>query len=235
MEAGLHTKTPTFSLGAAEWLALAALGFGSLHILLDFSIGLFPTQGRVSAMVGASFVLTSLIVVWWAVSIAAALRGLGGGLASVAVLAFGWTLLTNGSSIAFCPPPCPVAAPLADVAHVGTLASGLAATVGAVWALRRRRLRPGWRLPAGAAVLVLASIVALGNAARAPSDSRTPGAPTSRDNAGAPGSIRFYTDLLGFELRYLGPWPCARIHDACGTAVITRCRGRSPHVSRAGS
>jgi len=189
MEAGLHTKTPTFSLGAAEWLALAALGFGSLHILLDFSIGLFPTQGRVSAMVGASFVLTSLIVVWWAVSIAAALRGLGGGLASVAVLAFGWTLLTNGSSIAFCPPPCPVAAPLADVAHVGTLASGLAATVGAVWALRRRRLRPGWRLPAGAAVLVLASIVALGNAARAPSDSRTPGAPTSRDNAGAPGSI----------------------------------------------
>jgi len=145
MEAGLHTKTPTFSLGAAEWLALAALGFGSLHILLDFSIGLFPTQGRVSAMVGASFVLTSLIVVWWAVSIAAALRGLGGGLASVAVLAFGWTLLTNGSSIAFCPPPCPVAAPLADVAHVGTLASGLAATVGAVWALRPPPLRSGFR------------------------------------------------------------------------------------------
>jgi hypothetical protein len=49
----------------------------------------------------------------------------------VAVLAFGWTFLTNGYSIVFCPPPCPVAAPLADVAHLGSLASGLAAMVGA--------------------------------------------------------------------------------------------------------
>ncbi len=166
MEPNTHQRMPTFSLGAAEWLALAALAFGSLHFLLDVSIGLFPTHGRISAMVAASFVLTSLIVVWWAVSIAAASRGLGGGLASVAVLAFGWTLLTNGSSIVFCPPPCPVAAPLADVAHVGSLASGLAATVGGLWALRQRRLRVGWRLPAGAAALVVASIVALGNAAQ---------------------------------------------------------------------
>jgi hypothetical protein len=150
----------------AEWLGLAALAFGSLHILLDFGIGLFPTQGPASAMVAASFVLTSLILVWWAVSIAAAAGGRGGGLASVAVLAFGWTLLTNGSSIVFCPPPCPVAAPLADVAHLGSLASGLAAAVGAAWALRRRRLRTGWRLPGGAAALVLASIIALGKAAQ---------------------------------------------------------------------
>jgi hypothetical protein len=87
---------PAFSLGAAEWLGLTALAFGSLHIMLDFSVGLFPTQGPVSAMVAATFVLTSLILVWWAISIAAAASGLGGGLASVAVLAFGWTLLTNG-------------------------------------------------------------------------------------------------------------------------------------------
>jgi hypothetical protein len=161
-----HQHLPSFSLGAAEWLGLAALAFGSLHILLDFSVGLFPTQGPVSAMVAASFVLTSLILLWWAVSISAAVSGLGGGLASVAVLGFGWTLLTNGYSVVFCPPPCPVAAPLADVAHVGSLASGLAATVGAVWALRQRRLRVGWRLPTVAAALVLASIVALANAAQ---------------------------------------------------------------------
>ena len=159
-----HQPTPTFGLGAAEWLGLAALAFGSLHILLDSSIGLFPTQGPVSAMVAATFVVTSLILVWWAVSIAAAASGVSGGLASVAVLAFGWTLLTNGYSTVFCPPPCPVAAPLADVAHLGSLGSGLAATVGALWALRQRRLRPGWRLPAGAVALVLASIVALANA-----------------------------------------------------------------------
>jgi hypothetical protein len=163
-----HQRTPTFRFGLAEGLGLAALAFGSLHILLDFSIGLFPTQGPVSAAVAAVFVLTSLILVWWAVSLAAAASGLGGGLASVAVLALGWTLLTNGSSVVFCPPPCPVAAPLADVAHLGSLASGLAATVGAAWALRQRRLRVGWRLPASAAALVVASIVALANAAQPP-------------------------------------------------------------------
>jgi hypothetical protein len=165
-ESTRHQRTPTFRFGVAEWLGLAALAFGSLHILLDFGIGLFPTQGPVSAAVAASFVLTSLILVWWAVSIAAAASGLGGGLASVAVLGLGWTLLTNGYSIVYCPPPCPVAAPLSDVAHVGSLVSGLAATVGAASALRRRRLRVGWRLPAGAAALVVASIIALANAAQ---------------------------------------------------------------------
>ena len=134
--------------------------------MLDFSVGLFPiTERPVSAVEAAVFLLTSLIVLWWAVSIAAAASGLGGGLASVAVLAFGWTLLTNGSSIVFCPTPCRFGAPLADIAHLGSLTSGLAATVGALWALRDRRLQPGWRLPAGAAALVLASIVAMANAA----------------------------------------------------------------------
>jgi hypothetical protein len=132
---------------------------------LDASVGLFPTQGPGvghggrhvrpdqpnPALVGSIY--------------AAAASGLGGGLTSVAVLAFGWTLLTNGSAIVFCPPPCPVAAPLADVAHLGSLGFGLAATVGAVRAVWQRRLRPAWRLPAVAAALVLAAIVALANAA----------------------------------------------------------------------
>ena len=74
-----HQDTPTLSFGLAEWLGLAALAFGSLHILLDFGIGLFPTQGPVSAAVAASFILTSLILLWWAVSMAASVSGLGGG------------------------------------------------------------------------------------------------------------------------------------------------------------
>jgi hypothetical protein len=118
----------------------------------------------VSPAVAGALLLTSLIEVWWAVSLAAVARGLGGGIASLGVLAFGWTLLTNGSSIVFCPPPCPVAAPMGDVAHLGSIAFGLAATVASVWALTRRRLKLGWRLPAGAAALVLASIVFLANA-----------------------------------------------------------------------
>src|SRR5262245_15607587 len=99
-------RTPAFGFGLAEWLGLAALAFGSLHILLDAGVGLFPTQGPASAAMAAVFVLSSLILVWWAVSIAAAASGQGGGLASVAVLTLGWTLLTNGYPIVYCPPPC---------------------------------------------------------------------------------------------------------------------------------
>ena len=51
------------------------------------------------------------------------------------------------------------------MAHLGSITSGLASTVGAAWALRQLRLRIGWRLPAGAAALVVASIIALANAA----------------------------------------------------------------------
>ena len=73
-----------------------------------------------------------MIQIWWAVSIAAAARGLGGEIASLAVLALDWTLSTNGYSIVFCPPPCPTAAPLADVAHLGSLAFGLATPAAAL-------------------------------------------------------------------------------------------------------
>jgi len=51
------------------------------------------------------------------------------------------------------------------VAHLGSLAFGLAAPATALWALRQHRLKVGWRLPAAAAALVLTSIVALANAA----------------------------------------------------------------------
>jgi hypothetical protein len=66
----------------AEWLSLGALAFGTLHMLLDFGVGLFPLQGAVAPMVAAATVLTSLMPVWWAVSLADAARGRGGGLAN---------------------------------------------------------------------------------------------------------------------------------------------------------
>ena len=77
----------------------------------------------------------------------------------MAILGLGWTLLINGSAIVFCPPPCPYAAPLSDVAHVGSLVLGLAAPVAAIWALWRRRVRVSWALPTGALVLVVAVVV----------------------------------------------------------------------------
>jgi hypothetical protein len=150
------------------WLALAAMAVGTLHILLDFGVGLFPLRGRLSPAEGATLLLVSLVHVWWGVSLAAGARGNGGGVASAAVLGLGWTLLINGYPIVFCPPPCPEAAPLSDVAHVGSIVLGIAAPAAAIWALWRARARVGWALPAGALVLVVATVWALGSAAVAP-------------------------------------------------------------------
>ena len=101
------------------WLSVAAMVAGTLHILLDASVGLFPARGRLAPAVAAALLLISLIHAWWAISLAAGARGVGGGVASAAILGLGWTLLTNGSAIAYCPPRCPQGAPLTDVAHVG--------------------------------------------------------------------------------------------------------------------
>jgi hypothetical protein len=151
------------------WLGLAAMAVGTLHILLDFGVGLFPLRGRLSPAEGATLLLVSLIQVWWSVSLVAGAHGNGGGVASTAILGLGWTLLINGSSIMYCPPLCPEAAPLSDVAHVGSLVLGIAAPAAAIWALCwalwRRRVRVGWALPAGALLLVVATVLALSRAA----------------------------------------------------------------------
>jgi hypothetical protein len=147
------------------WLSLAAMAVGTLHILVDFGVGLFPMRDRLSPEEGATLLLVSLIHAWWCVSLAAGTHGNGGGVASAAVLGLGWTLMTNGYPIVYCPPPCPQAAPLSDVAHVGSLVLGLAAPAAAIWALWRRRVRVSWGLPSGALLLVVATVWALSRAA----------------------------------------------------------------------
>ncbi len=94
-------------------------------------------------------------------------HGNGGGVVSTAILGLGWTLLINGYTIVFCPPLCPEAAPLSDVAHVGSIVLGIAAPAAAIWSLWRWRwrVRMGWALPAGALVLVVATVWALSRAA----------------------------------------------------------------------
>jgi len=160
------------------WLSVAAMVAGTLHILLDASVGLFPARGSLAPMVAAVLLLISLIHAWWAISLAAGARGVGGGVASAAVLGLGWTLLTNGSAIVYCPPPCPEGAPLTDIAHISCLVLGIVAPAVAIWALWRRRARGSmprrsisvvdWTLPVGALVLVVATIWALANGAVAP-------------------------------------------------------------------
>src|SRR5215218_1259413 len=155
------------------WLGLGAMAAGTLHFLLDASVGLFPARGTLAPTVAAVLVLISLIHGWWAISLAAGARGVGGGVASAAILGLGWTLLTNGSAIVYCLPPCPEGAPLTDVAHIGSLVLGIVAPAAAIWALWRQRVRVGipmrsisvvdWTLPVGALVLVVATIWALAN------------------------------------------------------------------------
>jgi hypothetical protein len=145
------------------WLSVAAMVAGTLHILLDASVGLFPARGSLAPAVAAALLLISLIHAWWAVSLAAGARGVGGGVASAAILGLGWTLLTNGSAIVYCPPPCPEGAPLTDVAHIASLVLGIVAPAAAIWTLWRRRAPVGWVLPGGALVLVVATIWALAN------------------------------------------------------------------------
>src|SRR3954451_18384182 len=125
------------------WLSVAAMAAGTLHILLDASVGLFPARGTLVPAVAAALLLISLIQACWAISLAAGARGVGAGVASAAILGLGWALLTNGSAIVFCPPRCPYAAPLSDVAHISSIVLGVVAPAAAIWALWRRRARGG--------------------------------------------------------------------------------------------
>jgi len=143
------------------WLNLAAMASAILHILIDFGVGLFSLQGRLSFAEAATLVLISLIQIWWVASLAAGAQGNGGGIASAAVLSLGWAALTNGYPIVFCPPSCSEAAPLSDVGHVGSIVFGAAAAVAALWALWRGRPHVGWLLPTGALLLVVGTITAL--------------------------------------------------------------------------
>jgi len=154
----------TWRLPLWLWLNLAAMAASIMHILLDFGVGLFPMQGTLAPAVQAVVVLITLIQVWWVVSLVAGARGLGGGVASAVILGLGWTLLTNGFAIVYCMPPCPAAAPLTDVAHVGSLVLGIVAPAAGIWALWRARVQVEWVLPAVALVLVVATVWSLATA-----------------------------------------------------------------------
>jgi hypothetical protein len=159
---GLAWSGQSWRLPAGLWLILAAMTVGTLHILVDFGVGLFPMRDRLSLAEGATLLLVSLIHAWWCISFAAGTHGNGGGVASAAILGLGWAALTNGYPIVFCPPACPYAAPLSDV---GSIVLGLVAPAAAIWSLWRRRLRISWALPTGALVLVVATVWVLSRAA----------------------------------------------------------------------
>jgi hypothetical protein len=145
------------------WVGLATMFFSVLHIILDFGVGLFDLSGTLSVSEAATIVGVALIQLWWAISFMAGARGNGSGVASAGILGAGWSALTNGYPIIYCPPVCEEARPLTDVAHVGSIVFGIVMALVAVWTLWRARVRPGWFMPTVAAALALGTIVALAN------------------------------------------------------------------------
>jgi hypothetical protein len=135
--------------------------FSVLHILLDFGVGLFDLSGTLSLSEATTLLGVALIQAWWAVSFMAGARGNGSGVASAGILGLGWSALTNGFPIVYCPPVCEEARPLSDLAHVGSIVFGILLALVAVWSLWRARVRPSWFMPAVAAALVIGTIVSL--------------------------------------------------------------------------
>lgn len=149
-------------------LGLAAMGFATLHIMLDGGVALFDFTGTLTGFEATMLVGIALIHVWWAVSFLAGTHGRVGGILSAAVLAFGWTTLTNGSAIVYCAPTCPDGYPLTDVAHIGCIVLGPLAGLAALWGAGvqwRSRKAVLWWLPVVALALVPATIVGLANSA----------------------------------------------------------------------
>jgi hypothetical protein len=164
---GLAWSGRGWRMPAWLWTGLAAVFVSALHIMIDLGIGLFDLHGALSPAEAATLVGVALVQLWWAVSLAAGARGDGGGVASAGVLGAGWTALTNGYPIVYCPPVCREAWPLSDLAHLGSIACGVLLAVTAVWSLWRARVRPGWAMPAVAAALVVGTLVSLAHAATA--------------------------------------------------------------------
>jgi hypothetical protein len=145
------------------WVGLATMFFSVLHIIIDFGVGLFDLRGTLSLTEAATLVGVALIQLWWAISFMAGARGDGSGVASAGILGAGWAALTNGFPIVYCPPVCEEAWPLTDIGHVGSIVSGILLALVSIWSLWRARVRPGWFLPAVAAVLVVGTVVSLAN------------------------------------------------------------------------
>lgn len=145
------------------WVGLVAMFVSVLHIVIDFGVGLFDLHGTLSLTEAATLVGVALIQVWWAISFMAGARGNGSGVASAGILGAVWAALTNGFPIVYCPPACPEARPLTDVGHVGSIVFGILLALVAIWSLWRTRARPGWFMPAVAAVLGVGTVVSLAN------------------------------------------------------------------------
>ncbi len=124
---------------SSAWVVLnaGALGASLTHVLIDMYLGLFGA-GRTMTPHAAGIVIgMAALYAWWALALAFAASGDRGALLAVAILAAYWAMLANGAiGLVLCRPPCSVAWPYQDLAHIASLALGAAATALTVGAFR---------------------------------------------------------------------------------------------------
>lgn len=145
--------TPTLLL-----LQGAAVAASLLHVLLDVWLGFFGRPPDITLGRGLTLLAMALVYAWWPSAIAAATSGTRGAMLALAILAGLWALFGQGiAGLAYCFPPCSLAAPWADVAH---LASAVFGGWAALAAWRAYRAMPGGTQlapPATAVALVVVS------------------------------------------------------------------------------
>lgn len=138
------------------WTQASAIAFSFTHAILDWFVGLFGTDRAYLSPTAAAFLgLEGLLYAGWAIALALCAERTW--MAVAFAFTFGWALLANGASIAFCLPPCPALSPYGDVAHLGSLIFGARASVVA-W---RQMRRPGNAIARGPVVLAILLLVVM--------------------------------------------------------------------------
>lgn len=126
-----------------RWFWLSAVAFSLVHVLIDFSIGLWGQSSSVLSVVQvANIVLIAAIYGWWGLSLAWASRDSKRGLISLFGVTLIWPFLTNGLFAVLTCIVCPDAFPYQDISHFGSLIFGGLALY-ALWKAIRAAHEPG--------------------------------------------------------------------------------------------
>jgi hypothetical protein len=145
------------TLPNSRWLAVHTLAFAfSLsHLMLDWGAGIIggPIASTIAPVQALVLVVGSALYALWAAALVVAVQGSKRAMVAAMVLA-AVGALGNGSSIVACPPPCGGAAPVGDVAHIGSLAFGVWAIYESWQALARASTRRNTTAQARAATAV---------------------------------------------------------------------------------
>lgn len=129
------------------------------HVLIDAWIGLFRSGPAMTLGQALTFAVIAALYGWWLAPLAVGTWGMRGALLALVVLAGGWAALANGVAGLFVCFPCAEAAPYQDIAHIGSLLTGIAAAWYA-WVVYRRTAGPVnlW-LTSNAVVFVVVAVL----------------------------------------------------------------------------